>query len=215
MPSRRTSIARRGLFLGALAACAACGVEHAFQGDPYRPDEFLPIGEESVRPEAGCDGGSCADAEADAPPPPNLDAGAPPSNTCLGARDIGRVSADKVGPSLQATGTCSEWLKLRATEDDSGFTGAAMKLRVSVVSDDDADLYVYLDARNDVLSCELPFASSTSNGAGGTEIANAKWGETFGGNNSDDSRTVSILVLFPRSACGRNSGWTLVVDGNR
>ena len=62
MPSRRTSIARRGLFLGALAACAACGVEHAFQGDPYRPDEFLPIGEESVRPEAGCDGGSCAHA---------------------------------------------------------------------------------------------------------------------------------------------------------
>ena len=213
MASRRV---RRILFCVAVAACAACTAEHAFQGDSYSPDETLPVDDPTLRADTGstCDGGAC-DAAVDALPPPDLEAGAPPSNACATARNIGTVSGDTITPSLQTTGTCSEWLKLRATENDSSVLAVAMKLRISVTSDANADLYVYLDPNNDTLSCDLPYAVSNGVGAGESEITSVSWGESIVGNRSDDSRTVNILVLFPDTACSAATSWSLVVDGNR
>ena len=215
MLSRR---ARRAVFLGCVVACVACTAEHAFQGDSYTPDETLPVDDPTLRADSGvvCDGGACADAAADALPPPDLgEAGAPPSNVCTAARDIGTVSGDTITPSLQTTGTCSEWVKLRATENDNSVFAVPMKLRVSVTSDANADLYVYLDANADTISCDVPFAVSNGVGAGESEITSVQWGESVVANRSDDSRTVNILVLFPDSVCNASTSWSLVVDGNR
>lgn len=213
MPSRR---ARRVLFCAAVAACAACSAEHALQGDGYFPDETLPVDDPTLRADTGgsCDGGSC-DAAADAIVPPNLEAGAPPSNVCTAGRDIGTLGGDTITPALQTTGTCSEWVKLRATENDDSVFAVAMKLRISVTSDANADLYVYLDPKNDTLSCDVPYAASNGVGPGESEIASVSWGESVVGNRSDDSRTVNILVLFPDEACSASTSWSLVVDGNR
>jgi len=212
MPSRRARL----LFAVAVAASAACSAEHAFQGDGYSPDETLPVDDPTLRADTGivCDGSSCDDA-ADALAPPDLEAGAPPSNVCTAARDIGTVSGDTITPSLQTTGTCSEWVKLRATENDSSVLAVPMKLRISVTSDANADLYVYLDPKNDTLSCDLPYAASNGVGAGESEITSVSWGESVVGNRSDDSRTVNILVLFPDATCDASTAWSLVVDGNR
>ncbi len=213
MLSRR---ARRLLLLVAVAACAACTAEHAFQGDSYTPDETLPVDDPTLRPDTGCDGAACADAAADVLSPPNLDeAGAPPSNVCTAARDIGTVSGDTITASLQTTGTCSEWLKLRATENDNSVFAVPMKLRISVTSDANADLYVYLDANADTVSCGVPYAVSNGVGPGESEIASVQWGESVVANRSDDSRTVNILVLFPDTVCNASTSWSLVVDGNR
>lgn len=205
--------------LSVLLPCAACGTDGLLQGDEYVPNGTLPIAPASNRLDAGraCDGDASCDASApDGGPTKTVPPGAtPPSNTCQTARDIGTLSGDTGAQTLTTTGTCSEWISLRATEDDSGPIGVPMKVKLTLQSQGhNFDLYVYFDAVRDVVSCDSPAAKSETLGTV-DEVIPLTWGEGTVANGSDDSRTIRIAVQSGDGPCPPGSGWTLKAEGHR
>jgi hypothetical protein len=198
--------------------CGACGASGLLQGDSFEPDGALPTEPASDRFDASaCDGAATCDAGPpdSAPILPVADGAAPPSNTCEAPRDIGTVSGDTGSQTLTATGGCSEWLTLRATEDNSSALGAAMKVTLTLVSQGhDFDLYAYFNPAKDVISCTAPFARSETRGLA-DELINLTWGEGTVANGSDDSRTINVAVQSAAGPCPPTASWTLLVAGNR
>jgi hypothetical protein len=205
-----------------LAAAVACGTDGLLQGDAFTPDGTLPTEPASERDAAGgsCDGGdggtACEGGVADSAPPLVVPDGAtPPSNTCQTARAVGTVSGDTGATSLTATGTCSEWISLRATEDNSSALGAPMKVSLTLTSmGHDFDLFVYLNTSKDVLACSTPIAMSETRGTI-DEIVPLTWGEGTVANGSDDGRTIGVAIQSAQGPCPPGSGWTLTANGNR
>lgn len=195
----------RWIFVTATLA-AACGSRGLLQGDTYEPDGTLAEPVPADRP----DGSAASTTDAAPLPPP--DAAQYPTGTCEGARDLGTVSGDTGQGSLSATGDCSEWVRLRVTEDDSNAIGKPMKAKLTLTPlAGDLDLYVFFDPAR----CDAPSASAVS--AGTTpEIVSLAWGENGVANGADDGRTVRVLVLKPGGPCtaGGNT-WRLEVEGNR
>ncbi len=200
----------------------SCGGDEARQGDRYAPDGTLPIAAASDRPEGGstrCDactseGGSC---DAGAAVLPVGDASAEPTNTCETARVLGTVSGDTGATSVTGKGTCSEWLSLRATEDNGSALGAPMKVKLTLTPvAADFDMFVFYDPVRDVRACERPFASSYVPGAA-AEVVSITWGEGSVANGSDDVRTIGVAVIKsgPCSGDGGAASWTLLAEGNR
>lgn len=149
----------------------------------------------------------------DDPTDPNSNSGEA-SNSCDTARDLGAISGDVDAPQLTAQGTCSEWLRVRVTENDSYPIADDLKVLLTLVSPagQNFDLFAYVDPEVDTLACETPTGSSEAPAGRSDELALA-WGETYTANNSDDSRTVSIEIRS-QGACTGGS-WTLLVQGNR
>jgi hypothetical protein len=204
-----------------LAAAVACGTDGLLQGDAFTPDGALPTEPASGRDAAaaacdGGDGGACdAGAPDSAPVLPVADGATPPSNTCQTARAVGTVSGDTGATSLTATGTCSEWVSLRATEDNSSALGTPMKVELTLTSKGhDFDLYVYLNPVKDVLACSTPLAMSETRGTV-DEIVSLTWGEGTVANGSDDGRTIGVAIQSAQGPCPPGSGWTLTANGNR
>jgi hypothetical protein len=188
-----------------------CGNSDLLQGDTYSPNNELPIAPATDRPEGGTtrDGG-ISDAEA----LPIGDASTAPSNTCETARDIGKISGDQSNGVLDTSGTCSEWLSFRATEDSNSTRGTPMKVTITVTpKGGDFDLYVYLDAIRDARSCSAPYSSSFLAGPQVETIA-LTWGEGSVANADDDTRTVGIAVIRTGGPCGTGS-YDLHVEGNK
>ena len=210
------------LVLAASAASSACGEDGLLQGDAFTPDGTLPTEPASDRFDAAggtCDGGdagTCDGSAADsAPVLPVADGATPPSNTCQTARAIGTVSGDTGSTSVSASGACSEWLDVRATEDSSSALGAPMKVELTLTSKGhDFDMYVYLNTSKDVLACSSPFAMSETRGTI-DEIVPLTWGEGTVANGSDDGRTIGVAIQSAQGPCPPGSGWTLTATGNR
>ena len=140
-------------------------------------------------------------------------------NACANARDIGQVSGD-TSPStnsVTATGSTSEWLTLKVTEDDSSPVGHGMGLKVTLAGPPGTnyDLYLYVDTGGSATSraCGTPTTSSR-NPAGQTDQATLSWGEGSVANGSDDTRIVTIEVRNVSGPCGLDNPWTIVAQGN-
>lgn len=198
------------------AWAAACAGSGASQGTDYVPENDLPIPPATNRSDAGlCDGATCDAPQPDASVPVGHPGSAEPTNTCTTARDLGKLSGDTGSPRASATGTCSEWLRVRVIENDASPLGTAMKLRLTLTPQaHDFDLFAYLDRTTDTLSCATPIARSESNGLA-VEVLELTWGEGTVANTADDSRTVSILVRSASGSCPTGTGWTLAADGNQ
>jgi hypothetical protein len=190
----------------------ACGPDPGlYQGEEYTPERTtIPKGSPSDR-DAACDG--CGQGP-DVIVIPLPEGGAEPSNTCETARAIGSLSADTISASLTANGTCSEWLKLRATENDNSALGVGMKVTLTLTPVvDDFDLYAYLDTGRDVVTCAAPFARSFNSGTA-VETINLEWGEGSVANGSEDSRTIGIAVIKAGGPCTPGATFTLVAKGH-
>ena len=197
----------------------ACSDDGLLQGDTFAPDGTLPTEPASERDAAagGCDGGDagtpCDASVADsAPVLPVADGATPPSNTCQTARPVGTVSGDTSATSVSATGTCSEWISLRATEDNSSALGAPMKVELTLTSKGhDFDMYVYLNTSKDVVACGMPLAMSETRGTV-DEVVPLTWGEGTVANGSDDGRTIGVAIQSAQGPCPPGSGWTLTAN---
>lgn len=199
-------------FAIAPAVSAACNEAELAQGEPYAPSATLATGPGQPRPppcEAGCE------AEA-SPSVPDADpdvVGVSPSNTCTTAKVLGSVSGDTAADVISANGTCSEWLRVRVTENDTSVIGAKLELTLTLTpTGQDFDLLAYLDTAVDRLSCIAPLTRSEKPGTA-VESITLSWGEGGTANNADDSRDVSILVLA-KEPCVPGSTWALRVRGN-
>lgn len=200
--------------LTSLTVALGCGSSGLLQGDDYTPDgsmlQAAPTDRDALA-DGGC-GDDCDAGDASAPVPVG-DGSALPSNTCESARQIGSVSGDVPGAILRTEGTCSEWLRFRATEDNSGALGQAMKIAISLVPQgNDFDLYGYVDAERDQLVCAAPTARSETLGASMNEAVVLTWGEGTVANGSEDGRNVGVLVYSPYGPCPSGSGWSLTVQ---
>ena len=199
----------------------ACG-DDPLQGTAYAPDTTLPVGPPTIRTADGAvacgagGGASCDASVADVIVVPTVDASSAPTNTCETAKDMGTLSGDTASPSLSAKGTCSEWLKLRATEDDNSVFGKQLKLAIKLTppANQDLDLFAFFDPAKDVTSCAAPFATSQNPGAGVAESIALAWGEGAVANGADEGRTVNVLVLYASGSCSSGEQWSLTVDGN-
>jgi hypothetical protein len=218
----RDRLRRAALILGttsflALGLVAACGGGTLLQGDDYALDGAVRAAPLRDRPDGTvCDGGGCAsDAAVDAPRVEVREGAAPPANTCETARDVGSLAADQGSASLDVNGKCSEWLSVRATEDNSGVFGAPMKLVATLTPNGhDFDLYGFVNADRDVRSCVTQAAESRTPGDFAVETIGLTWGEGTVANGSDDSRTVTLLVQAAPGPCG-DGGWRMKIEGSR
>lgn len=218
MATRSSALAPAGLsgllsvLLSGILGVVAC-IEAPLQGDEYRPEGRLPAGTPSERDAATCDGGPCGVTDADAPA--TRDGSVAPSNTCSSARSFGTTVGDGPGTAATASGTCSEWLSVRVTENDGSASGVPMKARITLQpTGGDFDLYVHFDAVRDLLACTTPAKSSLGQG-GLVEPISLEWGEGTVPNGGDDSRTLSISIVRTGGPCGGDVGWSLTVEGNR
>ncbi len=199
------------LVLGA-GVFVACGPDPGlYQGEPYMPEgATIAPGTPSER-DAACDG--CI-ASLDGAVITLPEGGAEPSNTCETARDIGSLSGDTISASRTTTGTCSEWLRLRATESDNSGVGTKMKVTLTLTPVvDDFELYAYLDTGRDVVTCAAPFARSSNPGTA-VETIELAWGEGSVANGEDDGRTIGVAVIKAAGPCTPGASFTLVAKGH-
>ncbi|AKU99275.1 hypothetical protein AKJ09_05939 [Labilithrix luteola] len=213
--SRAAFVAFALLGLGPLTLIVGCGSTGLLQGEDYAPDgailQAAPTDRDALR-DAAC-GDDCNDAGEASAPVPVGDGSALPSNTCETAREIGSLAGDQPGAILKTQGTCSEWLRFRATEENSGALGAAMKIAVSLVPQgNDFDLYGYVDPNRDQLVCATPTARSETLGSSTNEAIILTWGEGTVANGADDSRNVGLLVYSPYGPCPASAGWSLTIQ---
>jgi hypothetical protein len=217
-----------GLGLGLLHLLVACA-EVPDEGDESgRFDEVTstPATSADKNADAGSDLAATPTGEGSTPaptpgtapaPPPAAPAPPPatdPGRTCQTARDLGALSGDTGTRSISAQGFCSDWLRVRVTEDWRGPTGGMMKVTATLISPDreDFDVIVYLNAASDVLECTTAMAKSELP-AGRSDVARASWGERYTFNSGDDSRTVSVRIKKKSGTCS-NQPWSLLLQGN-
>lgn len=171
----------------------------------------------------GDDAGSTNDAGGDdgGGGPDSGDGGNPTSctspDTCsASATTLTSIAGDQSGPTDNATGTTSEWLRIDLTEQDSSLTAHAMKLTATLSSPPGSnfDLYAYLGSKIGDIQCTTPKGQST-NPAGQTDTVSFDWGETGTfANGSDDSATVMLEVRWVSGTCSSGSTWSLAAHGN-
>lgn len=200
------------------SALVACGSESEefddegrFDDEPTRTDDVVskkpgkPKGGDAPAP------GAPEDSTPDAEEPGNTVA----TNTCETARDLGAIIGDAEGSTVTAQGSCSEWVRIRATEQRTGPLAAAMMVTATLVSPPGTnfDLRVLVNPEMDSVECSTESGRSDLP-AGRSDIAKVQWGEGYLINGSDDSRPVSIEVRAKSPAdCGKGS-WTLLIAGN-
>lgn len=138
------------------------------------------------------------------------------TNTCQTAQDLGQLKADDDSDQLTASGTCTQWLKVRAAESDNGFFGSGMSLRLTLQSAPGSDftLTAFMNHDQDIQDCG-PLAAAVSEQPGVTpRQLQLSWGEGAFANDDDDSRSVAILVKSVTGACATQP-WQLLVEGNK
>ena len=138
----------------------------------------------------------------------------PDASTCRAPHDMGSLSGDLNQGTLTAQGTCSEWLRVRLTEDNHGLFAGQMKITATLVSPaaENFDVYLHVNSATDVLECTAVAAKSEL-GPGTTDIAKTAWGEYYAANDADDSRYVTIEIKNHSGTCAKTP-WSLVVQGN-
>ncbi len=137
------------------------------------------------------------------------------SSTCQAPHVMGSISGDLNQGTLTAQGSCSEWLRVRLTEDAHGVLAGQMKITATLLSPagENFDVYLHVNAATDVLECNTVAAKSEL-GPGQADIAKTAWGEYYAANDADDSRYVTIEVKNHNGASCSASPWSLVVQGN-
>jgi hypothetical protein len=126
------------------------------------------------------------------------------------------MAGDLGTPSVTYEGACSEWVKVRILESSTSFIAAGEKLSVTLIPNKgsaDFEVRAYVNKDFDRPECALPSAE-TSAPDDKSQLVKLEWGETFSGNNADDSRTVNIHVKSKDATCA-NKTWTLLVQGNQ
>jgi len=140
------------------------------------------------------------------------DAGA----TCGAASLAGALSGDSDAGVVTARGTKAAWVHVRVTEDDSGWTGKALRVRAKLRGPGarNFSLHAYLDdsKRDDAgLDCKSERGRKTTS-ADGEELA-LTWGDPddASANGADDGRTVAFEVRSEEGVCSEGAPWELEV----
>lgn len=144
------------------------------------------------------------------PDPPGASCAAP--DPCASATDLGSVSGDTGSDTVSASGSTSQWFKVRVTENDDDIFGVKLRMRAELTSPSGTnyDLYVYVGG-----SCSQA-ATGQSTLTSTTDTVSSSFGEggTFS-NGSSDSKDVIVEVRHVSGPCNASSPWTLTISGNK
>jgi hypothetical protein len=138
--------------------------------------------------------------------------------TCPTTRGIGTVSGDTDGDgggnSVATTGTGSEWLSVRVTEDDSSLIGRALSLTASLTPapGTEYEVYLYVNDGSAKAECTNVAEQAMLNGTSGA--VSTSWGEGTFANDKDDSATITVRVQHVSGPCGSNAAWSLDLKGH-
>jgi len=188
----------------------------------------VPAYEASVTDVQPHDGGEDAEAQADDGPAdageePSADVQEEPAPTCTAqvlcpdGKNIGNISADTQAQKVTVDGTVSEWLLVRALEDDSGLTAVDLSVRFTLNSPPDAnfDLYVYMAGTAQQTDIECATLTKSSTNATGSDVVLLTWPDKQGLGGQEDGRNISVEIRWVSGACPPASGWSLLVEGNQ
>lgn len=137
-------------------------------------------------------------------------------NACLGATIMTDVSGDSGSDVSTISGTTSQWVKIRVSEDDSNVFANDLELKLTLTSPPGTvfNMRVYLASDGSSQKCTGPDRTTTSTTTSAT--TSIEWGEsgTFS-NNNDDDRTVTIEIFNTSGTCAAGQTWTLRAEGNK
>lgn len=173
--------------------------------DPDGPGATTPPPTDETSPTPGAPGDPT-------PPAPPTDPGV--ARACGSARDLGTLSGDTGSAQIVASGTCSDWVKVRVTEDYTYPLPQAMRVTATLLSPnpDDFDLYALVNTAADAVECST-VAGKSELPASRSDVVKVTWGEAYITNTSDDARTVTFEVRKKTPGCSVGQ-WSLVVQGN-
>ncbi|MBK6462334.1 MAG: hypothetical protein IPF92_15150 [Myxococcales bacterium] len=147
------------------------------------------------------------------------DAGTPAAcaspNTCLGGTTMTAISGDTGSPTSRTTGTTSQWLKIRVSENDSGVFGAKLKVRLTLTSPSSANFDMRVYVANDGSSQKCTGVDRQTSATVGPDVASVEWGEGAVANGDDDDRWVTIEVFHVSGTCAAGQTWSLLAEGNK
>lgn len=137
-------------------------------------------------------------------------------NACLGATTMTGVSGDTGSPTSTKTGSTSQWLQIRVSEDNSSlFDGAKLKLKLTLTSPSSANFDMRVYVPNDGSSQKCTGADRATNATVGPDVASVEWGEGLLPNGNDDDRTVTVEVFNVSGTCAAGQTWSLLAEGNK
>ena len=148
-----------------------------------------------------------------------FDSGAPTCGfptVCPQTRGIGTISGDTspANNTVTTTGSTSEWISVRVTENNNSGFGHAMSITAKLTSAaaTNYDLFVYVNDGSAKAECTK--VAGLSSDPGSTDTASAKWGEGSVANGKVDDATVTIRVQHITGPCDTIDPWKLEVTGN-
>ena len=89
------------------------------------------------------------------------------------------ISGDTGSPTSRTTGTTSQWLKIRVSENDSGVFGAKLKVRLTLTSPSSANFDMRVYVPNDGSSQKCTGADRQTSSTVGPDVASVEWGEAI------------------------------------
>lgn len=148
-----------------------------------------------------------------------FDSGAPMcgfSTVCPQTRGIGTISGDTspANNTVTTTGSTSEWISVRVTENDNSAIGRALSITAKLTSSAGTNYDMFLYVNDGSAKAECTNVAAQSSDPGAIDSASTSWGEGSFGNNKDDSATVTIRVQHIAGPCDTIDPWKLEVTGN-
>ncbi|MBI4511750.1 MAG: hypothetical protein HY698_19105 [Deltaproteobacteria bacterium] len=138
------------------------------------------------------------------------------ASKCPTVRELGMISGDTGTGSLKASGTRSEWLLMRLTEDDGSFLeGVDVKGKFTLTSPTGAnyDLFLYVASSDETTDVECENSQYSSSSAGSKDEISVAWSDNRPIGGADDSRNITVEVRHVSGTC-TGGAWSLQIEGN-
>ncbi len=134
--------------------------------------------------------------------------------TCPQTRGIGTLSGDSSSPGVATTGSTSEWITVRVTENNNSAIGHGMSITAKLTSTagTNYDMFVYVNDGSAKAECTK--VAGQSSDPGSIDTASASWGEGSVANGKVDDATVTIRVQHITGQCDTIDPWKLEISGN-
>jgi hypothetical protein len=185
-------------------------LEQELATEPMEESIKVPAPPPPPSEDAGTDSSTTPPPPPPPPPPPTGGSCAAPS-PCSGATHLGNISGDTGAESKTASGSTSQWFKVRVTENEHDVFAVELWMKAQLISPPGSnyDLFVYVGG-----GCSAPSGQSVATTA--TDTVSSKFGEsgTFS-NGGDDSKDITVEVRHVSGPCNASQPWTLNLLGNQ
>ena len=136
--------------------------------------------------------------------------------TCPQTRGLGTISGDTspANNTVTTTGSTSEWISVRVTENDNSPIGRALSVTAKLTASPGTSYSLYLYVNDGSAKAECTKVAASSTDPGSVNTASTSWGEGAVANGKIDDATVTIRIQHVSGQCDSIDPWKLEVTGN-